>query len=121
MGATENETMDVKCDNLSEPAIIELQKLEYGHLLASKGLNGTLYGACASLVAIIALIFASLVTGREIVTGWQLVAIVGCLAGAVVFYGAFIFNRALRITAEHTPEGTSLAAGTHDRGAQGNG
>jgi hypothetical protein len=112
--------MDFNYDHLSEQAVIQLQKLEYDHLLASKGLNGTLYGAWASLFAIIVLIFAPMVTERDIVTGWQLVAIVGFLAGAVVFYGAFIFNRALRITAERTRDGASLAADTQDRRAPRN-
>lgn len=109
--------MDVKDDHLSEQAIVELKKLEYDHLLASKGLNGTLYGACASLLAIIALIFAPTITQRDIVTGWQLVCIVGFLGGAVVFYGAFIFNRALRVTAERTAQGMSMAATTLERNA----
>jgi hypothetical protein len=103
--------MDIKHEQLSEQAIVQLQKLEYDHLLASRGLNGTLYGAWASLLTIVLLIFAPAFTEKVVVTGWQLVFIVAFLAGAVVFYGAFIFNRALTITAEQTREGTmSLAA-----------
>jgi hypothetical protein len=106
--------MDVRYDHLSEQAIVELQKLDYNHQLASKGLNGTLFGACASVLAILVLIFAPAVTGTHVVTGWQLVCIVALLGAAVVFYGAFIFNRALSITAERTKDGVSLAGSTHD-------
>ena len=102
---TGNRAMDIKQEQLSEQAIVQLQKLEYDHLLASKGLNGTLYGAWASLLTIVFLIFAPTITERDVVTGWQLVFIVAFLVGAVVFYGAFIFNRALTITAGRTREG----------------
>jgi hypothetical protein len=106
--------MDIRYDHLSEQAIVELQKLDYNHQLAAKGLNGTLFGACASVLAILVLIFAPAVTGVHTVDGWQLVAIVALLGAAVVFYGAFIFNRALSITAERTKDGVSLAGSTHD-------
>lgn len=109
--------MDVKYDHLSEQAIVELQRLDYNHQLASKGLNGTLFGACASVLAILVLIFAPAITGAHVVTGWQLVAIVALLGAAVVFYGAFIFNRALSLDLERTKEGISLAGSTHDLGA----
>ncbi|MGH6899716.1 MAG: hypothetical protein ACREJ5_24725 [Geminicoccaceae bacterium] len=38
----------------------------------------------------------------------------------MVFYGAFIFNRALTITAERTKDGTSLAASTPARDPDAN-
>ena len=106
--------MDVKYDHLSEQAIVELQRLDYNHQLASKGLNGTLFGACASVLAILVLIFAPVVTGAHVVTGWQLVAIVALLGASVVFYGAFIFNRALSLDLERTKDGISLSGSTDD-------
>jgi hypothetical protein len=106
--------MDVKYDHLSEQAIVELRRLDYNHQLAAKGLNGTLFGACASVLAILVLIFAPAVTGAHTVDGWQLVAIVALLGAAVVFYGAFIFNRALSIDLERTKDGIALSGSTHD-------
>jgi hypothetical protein len=106
--------MDVRYDHLSEQAIVELQRLDYNHQLASKGLNGTLFGACASVLAILVLIFAPAITGVQVVDGWQLVAIVAMLGAAVVFYGAFIFNRALSIDLERTKDGLALSGSTHD-------
>jgi hypothetical protein len=39
-------------------------------------------------------------THRDIVTGWEVVAMVGVFVVPVTAYGAFIFHRALKITAE---------------------
>ncbi len=85
---------------LSEETIIALKKLEYDFQIGRLGLQGTLWGASAALFTIILMVFAPMVTKKDIVEGWQLVIIVALVVLAVVFYGAFVFNRALKISAQ---------------------
>jgi hypothetical protein len=83
---------------LSEETIVTLKKLEYDYEIGRLALRGTLTGACAAFFLIVLIIFAPIITKKDIVEGWQLVSIVALVAGAVLFYGAFVFNRALSLT-----------------------
>ena len=84
---------------LSEQAQIAFKKLEYDHLIGRLALRGTLWGAWAALFTIVLIVFAPIVTKKDIVDGWQLVSIVGLVVVAVVAYGAYVFNRALNVSA----------------------
>jgi hypothetical protein len=85
---------------LSEETIIALKKLEYDHKIGRLGLQGTLAGACAAFFLIVLIVFAPIVTKKEIVEGWQLVIIVALVAGSVLFYGAFVFHRTLSLSGD---------------------
>jgi hypothetical protein len=76
---------------------IALAKLQYDHQLARFGLGGTLYGAFASLCAIVVIDLAQIITGKYIVDGWAFAGMVAVIVIPITFYGAFIFNRALSI------------------------
>src|SRR3712207_1139674 len=95
----EDFTMAEERNQLSEHAIIQLQKLHYDHEIARLGLKGTLWGSWAALATIILVVVAQVVTEREIVKSSHLVWIVGILTVCVISYGIFIFDRALRATA----------------------
>ena len=84
----------------SQEGLIALKKLEYDYSIGRLGLQGTLWGAWAALVAIILIVFAPIFTGKDTIEGWQIVGIVGLIAVASVAYGAYVFNRALKISAE---------------------
>ena len=76
---------------------IALAKLQFDHQLARFGLGGTLYGAFASLAAIVIIALAQIMTGRYVVEGWAFAGMVAVIVIPVTFYGAFIFNRALSV------------------------
>src|SRR3954453_17607471 len=80
---------------LSEDAIFALKKQEHDYLIARVGLQGTLWGAWACLIVIGLIILSPWLINKTVVDGWQVVAIVAIMMGAVVFYGTFIFKRAL--------------------------
>ena len=65
--------------------------------LARYGLRGTLYGTFAALTATVIIALAQLITGRNVVDGWAFTVMVIVMAIAVVFYGAFIFDRSLAL------------------------
>jgi hypothetical protein len=67
--------------------------------LSRLGLRGTLWGALASLSAILVIAIAQVITDRYVVQGWQFTAMVAVVTISVTTYGAFIFNRALKISA----------------------
>ncbi len=105
---------------------VTLTKLKYDHELASLGLQGTLWGAWASLGAIVIIVVAQVITERYVLQGWPLTAMVAVVAGSVTFYGAFIFQRALNISAKVEKAGlASLSAGsgetTSPAGGKGHG
>jgi hypothetical protein len=83
---------------LSEETILLLKKQEYDYLIARVGLQGTLWGAWACLAVIGLIIVSPIFATRNIVEGWQIVTIVVTMVGAIVFYGTFIFKRALNAT-----------------------
>jgi len=69
--------------------------------LAKYGLQGTLYGTFAALTAIVIIALAQMITGRNVVEGWAFTVMVIVIAVAVVFYGAFIFERSLSLEGKH--------------------
>jgi hypothetical protein len=82
---------------LSEDAIIRLKKQEHDYLIARVGLQGTLWGAWACLIVIVLIVVSPAFTTRNVVEGWEIVAIVVAMVGSIVFYGTFIFQRALNV------------------------
>jgi len=87
-----------------------LAKLQYDYQLARLGLQGTLYGAWASLAAIVAIAVVQVAIDRYVVQGWAFVAMVAVVVVPVTFYGAFIFDRALTVSAKFEKEGGSISA-----------
>jgi hypothetical protein len=84
-----------KQDILSDETILLLQKQEHDYLIARVGLQGTLWGAWACCAALVLIVVSSGFSSEHIVSGWQIVAIVGAMVLAIVYYGTFIFKRAL--------------------------
>jgi len=89
---------------------IALVKLENDYKLARYGLQGTLWGAWAALIAIVAIAVVQMVTGRTVVEGWSFTVMVGAIVAAVTFYGAFIFDRALNVSAKFGQGGSFFAS-----------
>ncbi len=85
---------------LSEDAIIRLKKQEHDYLIARIGLQGTLWGAWACLIVIVLIVISPAFTTRKVVEGWEVVAIVIAMVSSIVFYGTFIFKRALNVTGD---------------------
>ena len=83
---------------LSEEAIIILKKQEHDYLIARIGQQGTLWGAWACLIVIVLIVISPAFTTRNVVEGWQIVTIVVAMVAAIVFYGTFVFKRALTAT-----------------------
>jgi hypothetical protein len=94
-----------------------LAKLQYDHQLAELGLSGTLKGACAALVAIVAIAVVQIWLDRYVVQGWSFAAMVAVIVIPVTFYGAFIFNRALNVSAKVEKSGGSFSASSSEREA----
>src|SRR3989442_467990 len=81
---------------LSEETIIVLKKQEHDYLIARIGLQGTLWGAWACLIVIaLIVVLPAFTTTTPVVDGQYAAIIVIAMVGAIVFYGTFIFNRAL--------------------------
>jgi hypothetical protein len=51
---------------------IVLAKLDNDHKLARLGLQGTLYGALGSVIAIVAIAVIQVLTGRNVIEGWAM-------------------------------------------------
>jgi hypothetical protein len=97
--------MDPGETSSDENTKVMLAKLGYDHQIARLGLQGTLYGAWASLVAIVAIVIAQVATERYVVQGWAFATMVGLIVISVTAYGAFIFDRALTVSAKVDKEG----------------
>ena len=89
---------------------IVLTKLQNDHQLAQLGLRGTLFGSVASLITIVMIVVVQVATDRHIVEGWAFAGMVAAIVLPVTFYGAFIFNRALTVSANVAAEGVSISA-----------
>jgi hypothetical protein len=88
--------------------------------LARLGLQGTLWGAWASLIAIVAIVALQVATNRYVLQGWPLAAMVIAIVVAVTFYGSFIFNKALSISGNVSKSGVLFAADSSNRLPQPN-
>jgi hypothetical protein len=97
--------MDPGKTSSDENTKVILAKLEYDHQLARLGLQGTLWGALASLAAIVTIVIAEVATERYVVQGLAFAAMVGLIVISVTAYGAFIFDRALTVSAKVDKEG----------------
>src|SRR5580704_11438703 len=84
---------------VSEETVLLLKKQEHDYLIARIGLQGTLWGAWGCLIVIVLIVISPAFTTRNILEGWQIVAMTGIMVSAIVFYGTFIFKRALTGTA----------------------
>ena len=97
---------------LTESAYLELRKLELDHSLARLGLQGTLWGAWAALATILGIVFMPVFSPITVVTGWQIVGMVMAFIVPIVFYGAFIFSKAMKITGKIDRSGASFGGST---------
>jgi hypothetical protein len=93
---------------------IALAKLQNDYQLACMGLRGTLVGALAAFVAIVAIASIEAATCRQIIGDWAFAAMVGMLIIPFTFFGAFIFNRALNVTAKIEGRRGTITAATAD-------
>jgi hypothetical protein len=84
---------------VSEETVLLLKKQEHDYLITRIGLQGTLWGAWGCLIVIVLIVISPAFTTRNILEGWQIVAMTGIMVSAIVFYGTFIFKRALTGTA----------------------
>src|SRR5262249_23018827 len=75
-------------------------KLTLNHRLARTGLMGTLLGACSTLLAIVLVVGIQTITERYVLEGWPLATLAAVVGVAVIFMGAFIFDRTLDFSAE---------------------
>jgi hypothetical protein len=98
--------MDTDQESPNDQTTIALKKLEYDYLIARLGLQGTLWGAWASLVAIVAVVGVQVITERYIIHGWALATMVAAIVVSVTAYGAFIFHSALTISVKIEKNGS---------------
>jgi hypothetical protein len=78
---------------------VSLVKIEASFTIARLGLQGTLIFSIFCLLSILGIVYSPLILKRDIIEGWQIVSIVFLMVAAVVFFGAFIFDRALKLSA----------------------
>jgi hypothetical protein len=90
---------------LCEKTIVALNKQELDYKLAQSCLYGTLAGALLCLVVIALIVASPTFTTRNIIQGWEIVAIVIAMIVAIVIYGVFIFNRALNLSLKADDKG----------------
>jgi len=92
--------LNILPEHLSESAYLQWKKLECNHLLARLGLQGTLWGALGSLFTLLVIVFLPLFfASKPIVEGWQVVALVAVFVVPIMAYGAYVFERALKLSA----------------------
>jgi hypothetical protein len=99
-------------ERLSEEAYIALRKLEYDHALARLGLQGTLWGAVATLIVVIIIVLAQIWSKVVIIEGPAIAGMVAAFVIPIVFYGAFIFARALKVSGKAGKEGAAFEGST---------
>jgi hypothetical protein len=95
---------------------LALARLQNDYQLARLGLQGTLYGAVASLIAIVTIAVVQAVIGRYVVEGKAFAAMVGVIVVPITFYGAFIFNRALNVSAKVEKDALNVSAKVEKEG-----
>jgi hypothetical protein len=102
-------SLETISQNLSEDAIIQLKKLEYDHKAIRLGLQGTLWGAWASLITLLAIVLVPVYLEHPVLTGSQIVWAIAAFVVPIVSYGAFIFQRGLDVAAKVDRTGGSGA------------
>jgi hypothetical protein len=78
---------------------VNLVKIEASFTIARLGLQGTLIGAIFCVLTTVAIVYSPVLLTRDIIEGWQIVSVVGLMVAALVFFGAFVFQRALAFSA----------------------
>jgi hypothetical protein len=76
------------------------QEIQLASDLNALGLRGTLAGALAGVALAAALAATGAFSERIAITGWHICFIVAVISVAVVFFGAFVFNRSAKIVAD---------------------
>jgi hypothetical protein len=99
-------------ERLSEESYIALKKLEGDHLLGRTGLRGTLYGLLGALLTLLVIVFMPVYSSKFVVEGWQVVAMVAVFIIPVMFFGSFVFDRALKISAQIDETGAKFIGST---------
>ena len=79
---------------------VTLVRLKCDHELAMLGLHGTLKGSFAALAAMVIIAVTQVSLDRYVVKDWAFAGMVAAMVVAIALYGAFIFNRALKISAK---------------------
>jgi len=95
---------------------VQLKELEVRQLeiksaveLASLGLKGTLMGALLGMLALVIFALIGAFSERIGITGVHLCVMTGLICLTVVSYGAFVFNRSLKVAALWKDRSLSLA------------
>ncbi len=95
-----NKTEDM---TIPRPKSDRLRELEMEYELATQGLIKGLPASIAAMLSgsltILAAAVVLIMTGVELLSGSQLVVIIGILATAIIVYFAFVFGRAAKIKA----------------------
>jgi hypothetical protein len=81
-------------------------KLNNDHQLGRYGLQGTLYGAFAALLAIVIIAVVQALTDRYIVRDWAFASMTAVIIIPVIYYGTFVFKRTLKVGTDLTNEGS---------------
>jgi hypothetical protein len=89
----------------------ELRKAELSIELAKIGLQGTLVGALAGGMVVVMLALIGMYSDRIQITGLDLCIILGIVAAAVTFYGAFVFQQSLAIRGDWERKKVSIQSG----------
>jgi hypothetical protein len=107
IGEPEPIPRDILPERLSEDAYIALKKLECDHFLARVGLQGTLWGAVATLITLMVIVFIPVFSSKSIVDHWEVVGMAAVFVIPITLYGSFVFDRALKMSARIDKEGLS--------------
>ena len=99
-GLIETEQLILAGRELTENTILLLKKQEHEYLIARIGLQGTLWCAIGCLIVVILIVVSPMFITHNIIDGWQVVAIVIAMVVSIVFYGTFIFKRALNASGQ---------------------
>ena len=106
-------------EQLTEALEVSLKRLELEYELAQTGLKGTLIASLVALVSVMIFITVTVVvspfTGKEILTGDQILIIVVALLAIVgicaFLYGTFVFRRLAKVNVDLNKRTVGLEAG----------
>jgi len=87
-------------DEGSEDYKLARAKLDLNHALARAGLRGTLFGAWATLIAIVLIVAIQTLTERYVLDGWPLASLAAVVVVSVIFMGGYIFSHAVKFGAQ---------------------
>lgn len=110
-GPNKIEDMTIPPQSIPQHKSDRLRELELEYALATRGLNK---GYPATFIAMLSTITVFLTSaalnaiGKALLTGNQIVFIIGIVAGSIIIYFAFVFGRAAKIKAQITKEKQEL-------------